>query len=575
MNPTRNDDQPRHLERTAFGALCTFLLAPVIAQGVWRPLIHFLGPSGDSAAITAAALVICGAVIVSGKLPKRHGLLLSLATGGLLSLLATLGFSLGLPGLLTLLIVAAAIGLLYPRLSARLPVTLDGLAKRHKVLFALYALLALAAVVKTAQLGIFIGDATRVDQQVMPGEKFVETHSCLTAYVHADSLSRKRVDNLYAEHHWLGSQGLPPVPAGVENPYRPFLLDYYAYPPPFLLAMTPIALFSGDFAAQRALWFGKNALLFAVGLWIVARWLDGPGAHRVLLLAPILFGSLSVLITLQIGNFQCAVVMISVLAMVAFDRDRPALGGALLAFAILSKISPGILGIVLLAQRRFRSALWTAAFGVLFLALSLLTIGPNPMVSFLTYTLSRLSSGAVFTFMDDTPFNILTNMGPFGLAFKFKLAGLDVGDPWVLGRRIARIYSVLLILVAVLGARRTEDRRTQAIVWMSLLVLAALQSPFAPGYVVIGFLWAITLLAVDVQRIRGGVSLVLLWILITLIPPIPNLQLFAVFGVLQSAILLGVPIGLIVIGPNGSRASSSAMHPSTGTVPHPSEPIFR
>ena len=534
------------LERPAFGALWALLLAPVIAHVLWRPLLHIFGPSGKAGAVTGAALAVSGMIVVAKELRPKQAPLLSLVLGGLVAIGASVGLSLGLPGILTLLIVAAAIAFLLQRLHTRLPTALDGLAKRHKILFAIYVLLALAAVIKTAQLSIFIGDSNRWDQQVLPGEKFLETHSCLTAYVHADTLSRQRVDNLYEERFWLGSHGFPPAPAGVESPYRPFVLDYYAYPPPFLLVMAPLAALSGDFAAQRALWFGLNGLLLAVGLWIVARWLDGPSTHRVLLLTPIFFGSLPVLATLQIGNFQIAIVMISVLAMVAFHRDRPVIGGALLAFAILSKISPGVFGIVLLAQRRYRSAAWTAGFGVFFLALSVLTLGVNPMKSFLTYTLSRISSGETFAFMDDTPFNIFTNMAPFGLPFKLQLMGFHVGDPWAIARRIGRIYSVLLAILAIVAASRPGDRRTQALIWMSLLVLAATQSPFAPGYVTIGLLWAITLLTVEVRRLRGGIALVLLWFLLTVVPPIPNLQLFAIFSVLQSALTIGVPIWLIV-----------------------------
>ncbi len=546
MNHEKNDDRTCPFERPAFGALWALLLAPVIAHGLWRPLLHMLGPAGDAATLTFAALAVSGAVVVVQQLRLCSGALLSVAVGALVAIGASALGSLGLPGLLTLLIVAVAMALLVKRISGRLPTTLDGRARRHKLLFALYVVLALAAVVKTAQLSVFIGDSTRVNQQVVPGEEFLETHSCLTAYVHADMLSRKHVDNLYAERFWVGSHGFPPAPAGMENPYRPFVLDYFAYPPPFLLAMTPLAFLAGDFAAQRALWFGLNGLLLAVGLWIVARWMDGPNAHRVLLLAPVFFGSLPVLATLQIGNFQIAVVMISVLAMVAFQQDRPAIGGALLAFAILSKISPGLLGIVLLAQRRFRSAAFTAGFGALFLALSVLAVGVHPMQSFLTYTLSRISSGEAFAFLDDTALNIRTNMAPFGLPFKLQLAGLDLHDPWVWARRIGRIYSVVLAILAVVSVRRTLDRRAQAVVWMSLLVLAALQSPFAPGYVTIGLLWAITLLSVEVRTFLGGISLVLIWLLITVIPPIQNPQLFAVYSLLQSACTLGVPIWLIV-----------------------------
>ncbi len=549
MNHDKNDDRTCSPERPAFAALWAFLLAPIIAQGVWRPLQHLLGSTGQAGQaglITGAALAVCATVFFVQLLRPRQTPLLASALGSVVAIAAALGCGLGLPGLLTLLIVAAALAFFLQRLSAQLPTSLDGLARRHKLLFVLYFVLALFAVVKTAQLSMFIGDSARLDRQVVPGDKFLDTHSCLTAYVHADTLSRARVDNLYAERYWLGSAGFPPAPANQTKPYHPFELDYYAYPPPFLLVMAPLALFAGDFAAQRALWFGLNGLLLAVGLWIVARWLDGENTHRVLLLAPLLFASLPILVTLQVGNFQIAVVVISVLAMVAFQKDQPVIGGSLLAFAILSKISPGVLGIVLLSQRRFRCAGWTAGFGVLFVALSLLTVGIQPMKAFLTYTLSRISSGEAFSFLDDSPFSILTNMSPFGLPFKLQLIGVQFDDPWRMARLIGRIYSVVLAVLAFVAVRRTGDRRSQAVTWMSLLVLAALQSPFAPGYVCIGLLWAITLLATDVRSVRGGLSLGLLWLLFAVFPPFPSLKLLALYGLLQSALCLGVPSWLII-----------------------------
>ena len=492
-------DSPRSLERIAFAVLVSLLLAPVIAVALWRPLLHVFGPAGNAAAIAISAL----------------------ATG-------------------------AAVIFLLRWLPRRLPSSLDGLIRRHKLLTALYVSLALLAVVSTTRLSIFIGDSSRVSQQALPGEKFLETHSCLTAYVHAAMLSRKGVSNLYDERWWHGSHGLPPRSTDADNPYPPFILDYYAYPPPFLLIMTPLAPLEGDFPAQRALWFGLNGLLLALGLWIVARWIDGPGAHRTLLLGPLLFGSLPILATLQVGNFQIAVVMISVLAMVAFHKDRPALGGALLAFTILSKISPGLLGIVLVAQRRWKAVAWTAGFGAVFLALSLLLSGTDPMKSFLTYTLPRLGTGEAFAFMDDEPFSVVTNMSPFGIPFKLQLLGIDAGDPWVMGRRIARVYTVLLAILAIAAARRTGDRRTHAMTWMSLLVLAALQSPFAPGYVLIGLLWAITLWSNEVRTVLGGLALVFLWLLIVAVLPGVSLKFYAINSLLQSALAIGVPIWLLL-----------------------------
>lgn len=534
-------------ERSAFAAILALLLAPVVAQGLWRPLVHLFGPAGDAASITGAALAVSGAVVLARRLRARRAPIIAPGLGLAVAALATLAASLGIAGAVALSCVALAAAFLSERVFPALPASLDGLARRHKVLTALYTAMALFSLTSVARTSVFMGDPTQVDRQAIPGEKFLETHSCLTAYVQADTLSRAGVDNLYDPKWWHGAGGLPPLPPGAPSPYRPFVLDYYAYPPPFLLAMAPLAPLSGDFPAQRALWFGINGLLLAAGLWIVARFIDGPNAHRVLLLAPIFFASLPVLATLQVGNFQIAVVILAVLSMVAFHRRRDAAGGALLAFAILSKISPGVLGVVLLAQRRWRSAASAAAFGLAFFALSAALLGVGPIASFLTFTLPRLGSGEVFAFLDDEPFSILTNMSLFGLPFKLQLLGLDVGDPWVLGRALIRVYTVLLTVLAVIVALRDAgDRRNQAVTWMSLLVLAALQSPFAPGYTLIGLLWALTLLATEVTTLRGGVALALLWLGLAVVIPWPDLSLFAIQSILQSTLAVAVSCWLLL-----------------------------
>lgn len=550
-NPARNGATSRPFERPAFLALCAFLLAPVIAHGLWRPLLHFFGPSAKASgagAITLCALAVSAAILIARELRPKQAPLHSLVLGGLVAIGASVGLRLGVPGFMTLLTVAVVLAFLLPPLSARLPTSLDGLARRHKLLFGVYVLPALFAVIKTASLCTFIGDPARADLQVLPGNTFTESHSCLTAYVHAADLSQKRVDNLYDDAFWHGSLGLPPLPPGVENPYRPFHLDNFSYPPPFLLLTQPLAPFTTDFPAQRALWFGLNGLLFALGLWLVARFVDGPFAHRVLLLAPLLFTSIPILITLQIGNFQLATVVLSILAMVALDRGRSATGGALLALTILSKVSPGILGVVLLTQRRLRSAAITAGFGVLLFALSVLRFGTKPVRAFLTYALPRLSSGRAFPFMD-TDSGILTNMSPFGIPFKLHFLGLDIGDPWHVARRIAQVYTVGLVLLAITVARRQGDRRDRALTWMALLVLAALQSPFAPGYVTIGLVWAMTLLAVEVRSVPGAIGVAFLGLFILFTPPGVRPETMALQSMVQTALTIGVSAWLIVRRP--------------------------
>ncbi len=332
----------RSFERVGFVAIWACLLALFIAQGLWRPLAHFFGSAGTTFQVTGAALSIVA--LGTGLRWMGRAPWIPVLSGAAAAVLWSVGLSLGVAGLGALLAVALATGALFGWLPDHLPPSLDGLAGRHRFLTTVYLLVALVSVVSTARLSIFIGDPTAVDYQAVPGDRFVEVHSCLSAYVRASELARQGADNLYDNRWWYGSNGLPPLPSGVENPYAPFLLDNFSYPPPFLLLSAPLAVLDGDFLAQRALWFGLNGLFAAFGIWRVARWIDGTAAHRVLLLAPLFLGSVPVLVTLQIGNFHLAVTALSLLAMVALHRQRAATGGALLAMAILSKISPGILG---------------------------------------------------------------------------------------------------------------------------------------------------------------------------------------------------------------------------------------
>ena len=71
----------------------------------------------------------------------------SLALGGLVAIGAAVGLSLGVAGLLALLCVAVATAFLAERLPPRLPPAMNGLARRHKLLTALYVVVALAAAV--------------------------------------------------------------------------------------------------------------------------------------------------------------------------------------------------------------------------------------------------------------------------------------------------------------------------------------------------------------------------------------------------------------------------------------------
>lgn len=332
------------------------------------------------------------------------------------------------------------------RLVDALPHALDGLAVRRKGIAALLVVLGAVPVTVTARLSAFMGDAARSELSVLPTEPFLVHHSCLSAYVEAAALADDRVPNLYDMARWPDLNGTRRTEAGSPG-YEPFNLDAFAYPPPSLLLPKVALAWLPDFATQRAFWFALNGLLVAAGLWVVARWCGGPARRRALLLAPAIWISVPTLATLQVGNVHLAVMVAAMLALVAFERGRPALGGALLAFAVLSKAPPGLLVVVPLVRRRFREVLWTTGWAAGFTALGLLVFGADPFIQFVQYELPRLSSGEALAFLDG-PESVAINLAPFGVPFKLAALGVHLEDPWALARPLNTGITGLLAVVA-------------------------------------------------------------------------------------------------------------------------------
>src|SRR4029079_14261476 len=132
---------------------------------------------------------------------------------------------------------------------------------------------------------------------------------------------------------------------------------------PFLLLPQALRLVTREFLTFRLLWFVLNVAVLLAALVMVARSMGEPFATRALLLSPLVLAALPTLSVFQKGNVKAVVVALSMLAMVSFEKRRWALGGALLAFAIASKLYPGLLVVYLLSRREWRALAWTAAFG--------------------------------------------------------------------------------------------------------------------------------------------------------------------------------------------------------------------
>jgi len=388
------------------------------------------------------------------------------------------------------LLAAGAIGAL-----TYLRMTLDAHAC-SRGLFAVSGIATLLALFALGRLAVFMVDSSRVDLSSIPASTWETQHSCLSAYYVAgravSTTPNVYDDNLYS---LAGDPNAPRLPRKLGL----FNIDVYEYPPPFLLLPRLIGLLTSDFARTRALWFGlTGALMFLAIVW-VARAMGPIAGTRALLLSPLLWLSLPALSTLQKGNVQAIVIAGSMLAMLLFEKRRWAAGGALLAFLTLAKLYPGMLVVYLLARRQWRAVAWTAVAAAAIVAVSLIDTGPRLYARFVDHLPGLLSGEAFPAFR--RPAAMAVNYSVPGLVFKLKLfdvSGMDFGAAKVVGW----IYMLVVVAVTVWAARRSWRHEDKPLIWMAIVILATLRSPFLPqAYAGLPPLWLLTLLGA-----RGMIS---------------------------------------------------------------------
>jgi alpha-1,2-mannosyltransferase len=344
---------------------------------------------------------------------------------------------------------------------------------------------------------VFLGDASYTGASLMPGDPFLVHHSCLTAYMHGAILSMDPAANVYDMAFVDAATREAPLPATAAH-LAPFKLDAFGYPPPFLLLPRALLLLSGDFMVHRA-WFGATSLLLTLfACAAVARTLGGLAGRRIWLLAPLFMASASVLVTLQIGNFHLFIVALCLLCWVALERRRDGLAGVLLAVAILAKISPGLLGVLLLTRRRWRAVGVTVASAMALVALSVVVLGTQVWRDFLFYQLPKIQSGEALRFLAESDQNIRFNIAPFGIPFKLAALGLE-GWGWAQARTFASVYTVLLLVLAALAGLNDGPPRHRLAVWLAIVMFASLRSPYAAPFVVTTVILLLLVMTAEVR----------------------------------------------------------------------------
>jgi len=409
-----------------------------------------------------------------------------------------------------------------------LPSALDGVLARRRVASMLWLALALVGVLQMGRLSMFMADATREWGATVP-DPAATHHACMSAYVYAAELSERRVANVYAAD-WYPIFD-PPGPtcrlvATSVQGLAPWASDAYEYPPPFLLLPRLALAVTSSFTAIRAWWFVIQALALIGAGVLFARWVGGAAGLTLGLLLPAVLASLETMFGLQFGQFHAMAMMLALGGMVAVASRRTALAGALLAAAILSKMSPAILLVALAARRDWRALGWTAVWGAIYAGVGLAVLGPQPYVAFVTYQLPRLANGAAFAFTHTGAHPVFLasrNFSIAGIAHKLELLGAP-GQAIAVASALPWIYSIALLVAAAWVARRERPRADDALLWLALLDLAALRSPEAPSfYALAPVLWLLALLATRLRGRRPAIAaLAVSWVLVVGPPPLPD-----------------------------------------------------
>ena len=191
-------------------------------------------------------------------------------------------------------------------------------------------------------------------------------------------------------------------------------------------------------------------------------------------------------------------------------------------------------------------------------ALSLLDTGRTPYHAFLSH-LPRLLGGEAFPAFRN-PVSIAKNYSVPGMVFKLQLFGLP-GTSFEAMRIVGWIYTLVAVAATVVLAIQARSRDKQPIVWLAILILASLRSPFLPGYGVLPALWLLTLLAATAAPTAKGLLTVLLaWAILTAaIPELnPDPRLASIVLLLPQAVIVILVVLAFRYRPESSGTEASS-----------------
>lgn len=389
---------------TAFervGVACTATLVPslLLVHGL-AALLHTepgISPAAVAISFTVIAVGLVHAM-VQWRFPRvpAWGWVVTPVVAALL-LAATKG---GVAGAFSVAASCAMQGWTQSRVALALPSTIDGQIGRHPWRTVAWSLLALLAIAQTARLASHEANP-EVSWWVTSANPAWAGHLCMSAYVYAADLHNQGETNIY-DADYPPDDSIAGRHPTVEN-LKGHIECGFQYPPPFLLLPWAALQVTNDFYVIRPIWLALQGLGFLAVATSLCLWVGGPRGRLALWLLPAVWVAVPTLQTFQFGQFHLCAFALAAAGMLAFETRRIGLGGALLGAAVVTKIYPGVLVLLLASQRRWRelgvTLIWMAAFGVLGLAI----LGSAPFQAFLNHQLPGILDGSVFDYSDFEP----------------------------------------------------------------------------------------------------------------------------------------------------------------------------
>jgi hypothetical protein len=248
--------------------------------------------------------------------------------------------------------------------------------------------------------------------------------------------------------------------------------DRFLYAPIFALVFAPFALLPRH-AAQGA--------FFLINAWALVALITGSAAmlfgrerrlSAVMLAAPIVLSFRFIGNNIDHGQVNLIVLALCVWPIVYAREDRPRLGGAMLAAALLIKPYAILPALYLLLRRRFAALGWTFAAGLILLAAPILVFGPHGLVE---QTVAYMRAVASMTGRYRT---MLTNQS--AVAAVARLVSIRGGDAAAQG--LAPLWTGMAIEFALTAAVCEWIRKTrcEGADWMALAAMFCVMPGFAP-----------------------------------------------------------------------------------------------